>query len=89
MSEQAPPKIEFPCENYPIKIMGDKDGYRDKALAMIARHAPDFDASEFTERDSRNGKYISITVKITATSKTQLEAIFADLKTLPQTRMVL
>jgi putative lipoic acid-binding regulatory protein len=52
-------------------------------------HAPGFDQSKITVRDSSKGKWQSITLVITATGKPQLEAIFADLKTSRRVKMVL
>lgn len=93
MSEQLsnqPPKIEFPCENYPIKSMGEATGsYRQAVLNVMQRHAPGFDVDRVSVRDSRNGTYQSVTVFITATGVDQLQAIFDDLKHLPETKMVL
>ena len=40
MSQQEPPKIEFPCADYPIKVMGiASQDYYDAVLAIIERHA--------------------------------------------------
>ena len=90
MKSQDPPKITFPCRDYPIKIMGQASAaYRNAVLAIIQKHAPDFETEKVTVRDSRNGNYQSLTVFITATGTRQLSAIFEDLKKHPDTRMVL
>ena len=90
MSEQEPPKITFPCDDYPIKIMGQASAaYREVVLSIIHKHAPGFDLEKVTVRDSRKGNYQSLTVFITATGTDQLTAIFEDLKKHPSTRMVL
>ena len=90
MNEQDPPKITFPCHDYPIKIMGQASAaYREAVLSIIQKHAPGFNLEKVTVRDSRNGNYQSLTVFITATGVGQLTAIFEDLKKHPSTRMVL
>lgn len=90
MSEPEAPKIEFPCADYPIKVMGENSAaYREVVLTIMEKHAPGFDAEKITVRDSRNGNYQSITVFIEAQGKEQLVAIFEDLKLHPSTRMVL
>ena len=72
--------IEFPCD-YPVKIMGPhKSGFRRKILDIVRRHAPDFLEEGLQERQSRNGKYLSITVTIQATGEDQLAALWQDLK---------
>lgn len=89
-AEATPPKIEFPCENYPIKIVGDAaPDYEAQILAMVEIHAPGFDRRAVTVRDSSNGRYRAITVRITATGEPQLKAIFEELKRHPAVRMVL
>lgn len=83
------PKIEFPCE-YPIKVMGlTAPDYQQLVLDIIQVHAPDLDYSRVTVRESRNGKYCSVTVTITATGEAQLSAIFEDLKASGRVNMVL
>ena len=89
MSEQQAPQIEFPCD-YPIKVMGEAHTeLHQHVLQVMERHAPGFDQSKITVRDSSKGKWQSITLIITATGKPQLEAIFADLKTSRRVKMVL
>ena len=89
MTDTEAPKIEFPCD-YPIKVMGYAgDELNSHVLSVMTVHAPGFDASEVTVRDSRNGKFQSITITITATGHEQLQAIFEDLKTCDRVQMVL
>lgn len=90
MSDQQPPRIEFPCPDYPIKVMGTAtQGYREAVLNVMEHHAPGFDITRVSVRDSRKGTFQSVTVFITATGIDQLQAIFEDLKKLPETKMVL
>lgn len=89
MTEQEAPKIEFPCD-YPIKVMGEAQvELHEHVLQVMDTHAPGFDRSKITIRDSSKGRWQSITLVITATGKPQLEAIFADLKTSRLVKMVL
>ena len=89
-TEKTPPKIEFPCENYPIKVLGEcSDGYRQAVLSVVSLHAPGFDVSQITERESNKGRFKSITIYITATSVEQLEALHKALVAMPTTRLVL
>lgn len=89
MSTPEAPKIEFPCD-YPIKVVGSGGGeLHSLVIETMERHAPGFDQTAITVRDSRKGNFQSITVTITATGETQLQAIFADLKDHPLVQMVL
>ncbi|CDF82085.1 DUF493 domain-containing protein [Pseudomonas sp. QL9] len=84
------PKIEFPCERYPIKVIGDAgDGFSDLVIEIIQRHAPDLDETTLVMRDSRNGRFLSVQVLITATGIDQLQNIHADLRATGRVHMVL
>lgn len=88
--EQAAPKIEFPCPDYPIKVLGDAGSeFHSHVVSVFQQHAPGYDETKVTVRNSSNGRYQSITVFITATGKPQLQNIFSDLKNSPLIRMVL
>lgn len=84
------PKIEFPCERYPIKVIGEaSEGFAELVIEVMQRHAPDFDASSLVVRDSRNGRFLSVQVLITATGVEQLQAIHVDLRATGRVQMVL
>jgi len=90
VTEPQPPKIEFPCEDYPIKILGEhRQGYQSQVLEIVRIHAPDLDETSVEIRESRNGGYLSVTVKICATGPEQLNALFEDLKASGLVKMVL
>ena len=90
VTEQQPPKIEFPCENYPIKIIGDTcDTFVDVVIEVLQRHAPEVDAAAIKRRDSSNGRFLSVQVHITAQCIEQLEDINRDLRETGIVRMVL
>ena len=89
MSEQEPPKIEFPCE-YPIKIMGRQSAsFKEIVLQVMRKHAGDISDAQIKQRASGKGTFVSLTVTITATGKGQLDAIFQDLKATGVVQMVL
>ncbi len=89
-SNSEPPKIEFPCENYPVKVMGDSGAdFHRFAVEVMVRHAPDLDEARITVKDSRNGRFQSITFMITATGEPQLKALHQELIANSMTKMVL
>ncbi len=89
MANVDPPKIEFPCD-YPIKVIGDNVAeFREKVMAVFARHAAPVADADISERLSSGGRYISMTVKIIATGKPQLEDIHTDLKATGLVKMVM
>jgi hypothetical protein len=90
MTEQSPPKIEFPCENYPIKVLGDADSEMHAlVLSVMERHAPGFDQTRTTINASSKGRFQSVTVWITATGIEQLTAIHEELRISRKIRMVM
>jgi hypothetical protein len=87
---QAPPKIEFPCVDYPVKVMRDSDDQvHEFVLEIMRRHAPGLDEERITLRESRNGKFTSVTFFIVASGEPQLKALFEELKAHPGVHMVL
>ena len=89
-NEQPAPKIEFPCERYPIKVIGDAgEGFSDLVVEIIQRHAPDLDVTTLVSRDSRNGRFLSVQLLITATGVDQLQNIHKDLRATGRVHMVL
>ena len=87
--EEAPYKIEFPCE-YPIKIVGVfHEEFELTVRQLTARHAPGFTDDDVSVRMSGQGKYCAVTIMITATGEPQLKAIHADLMAHTMVKMVL
>ena len=81
--------LEFPCA-FPIKIMGrTEDGFAQLMLDIVLRHVPDFDSSTMEMRASREGKYLSLTCVVNATSREQLDELYRELSGHPQVVMVL
>ena len=90
MTQQEPPKIEFPCENYPIKILGES-GIELHSLvhAVISRHAFGYDHEKTRVNTTAKGNFQSVTVFITAQGIEQLQAIHDEFKLHKIVRMVM
>jgi putative lipoic acid-binding regulatory protein len=80
-SKLTPEEIfNFPCD-YPIKVMGkDCSELHTEMCAIIEHHAGAIHPSQISSRKSSKGSYISYTVRITATSVVQLNAINKELQ---------
>ncbi|MEH6648533.1 MAG: DUF493 family protein [Motiliproteus sp.] len=90
MSQQEPPRIEFPCPDYPIKVIGvGVEGFEDLVIEIVQKYAPDLDTSQVTTQPSSKGKFLSVRFKITATGVPQLEQIHQDLMASGNVKMVL
>ena len=90
MNDVQAPKIEFPCERYPIKVIGDAgEGFAALVIEIMRRHVADFDENTLVMRDSSKGRFMSVQVLITATGVDQLQNIHKDLRATGRVHMVL
>ena len=81
--------IEFPSL-FPIKVMGAKVDGLVHAISMIAHQFdPTFEASTIELRESKGGKYLGVTITVTATSREQLDELYRTLSTHPMVKVVL
>jgi uncharacterized protein len=81
--------LVFPCA-YPLKVMGRaSDDFVPAMLAIVLRHAPDYDAAAAQTRASSGGAYVSLTCTLNATSRAQLDALYRELTSHPQVVMAL
>ena len=89
MTDQAPPKIEFPC-SYPIKVMGDAaEDFPDFVVAVMSKYVGDINDADVSVRESSKGTFLSVTVTITASGVDQLTMIHEELKLSRRVKMVL
>ena len=81
--------IEFPCADYPIKVIGDTVvGFKDLVIEILAKYAK-VDLKTLAERQSSNGKYTTIQLHIIATGQEQLRDINSALRATGFVHMVL
>ena len=81
--------IEFPCD-FPLKIMGaTATDFAQAIVAVVLRHAPDFDPASVEMRPSKAGNYLSLTCTVRATSQAQLDALYLELTAHPMVKVVL
>jgi putative lipoic acid-binding regulatory protein len=81
--------IQYPSQ-FPIKVMGLKVEGMVAAVTHIAQQFdPGFDAATVELRESKGGKYLGVTITITATSREQLDELYRTLSTHPMVKVVL
>ena len=86
MEQESP--IQYPCA-FPIKVMGEKvDGFVHAITELARKHDPEFDASTIELRNSSSGKYLGITITVTATSRQQLDDLYRALTSHPMVKVV-
>jgi putative lipoic acid-binding regulatory protein len=86
----APPSlIDYPSL-FPIKVMGlQAEGFLEAVVAIARAFDPGFDAAGIEQRSSKGGKYLGLTVTVTATSREQLDELYRTLSTHPMVKVVL
>lgn len=81
--------IEYPSL-FPIKVMGNKvDGMVHAVTSIAEQFDPTFDATTVELRESAGGKYLGVTIMVTATSREQLDELYRTLTSHPMVKVVL
>ena len=81
--------IEYPSK-FPIKVMGSNvDGFVEAVVDVARGFDPEFDPNSVTTRPSSAGKYLGVTITITATSRAQLDGLYRELSAHPMVKVVL
>lgn len=81
--------IAYPSA-FPVKVLGAQaEGFVEAMVEVVRRFDPAFDATSVTTRASRGGRWLGITLTVTATSREQLDALYRALSTHPMVRVVL
>ena len=81
--------LDFPCD-FPIKAMGIAgDAFDALVVGIVRNHVPDLKEGAIKTRASRNGKYVSVTVTIEASSQRQIDDLYRELSGHDRVLMVL
>ncbi|ACJ30601.1 UPF0250 protein [Shewanella sp. c952] len=79
--------MEFPA-SFPFKVVGDaSDTLQDRVVAVVQGLAPG-DYAPSTKASSK-GTYYSVTIRVTVTSKEQIEKLYTQLAELEGVKRVL
>jgi len=81
--------IAYPSA-FPVKVMGlQVEGFEAAVVAVARQFDPGFDEASIERRPSSAGKYLGLTVTVTATSRAQLDELYRALSTHPMVKVVL
>lgn len=81
--------IPFPSA-FPVKVMGlQVEGFEAAVVAVARQFDPGFDESAIERRPSSAGKYLGLTITVTATSRAQLDDLYRALSAHPLVKVVL
>lgn len=89
MTKPTESLIEYPSE-FPIKIMGEMhEAFAQTMVEVVMLHDPTFHAGKMEMRPSSQGKYLSLTATVHATSREQLDNLYRALTSHPMVKVVL
>ncbi len=78
MTEPEDP-LRFPMR-FPVKAMGkSEDSFTELVVSLIQPLIDDFEDAEVDSKESRNGRFRSVTVTFTARSREQLDDVYRAL----------
>ena len=81
---------QFPIAQYPLKVMGESRYPMAQLVAdILGRHVPGFDPATLEMVASSKGTWVSVRAVFPATSKEQINAIYAELAAEPRIRTAL
>ena len=89
---EIPPEqslVDYPSA-FPIKVMGAHvEGFVEAVVDVACRFDPGFDPATVERRESSGGKYLGVTITVTAHSREQLDELYRTLSTHPMVKVVL
>jgi len=71
--------LQFPCQ-FPIKVMGkNTSSFIGDIQAILCSHFPELEVSSIQKKESKEGKYISISITVEAQNKEQLDKLYLEI----------
>jgi putative lipoic acid-binding regulatory protein len=81
--------LQFPCD-ISIKVVGHNTAdFETVIVELIRPHVPDLDPTQVRIRESRNQRYLSLTIPVNASSRAQMDTIYQALSDHDQVVMAL
>ena len=85
----AGPALGFPME-FLLKIMGRESGeFHAAVAAIVAEHVAPIESLQVSRQASSQGRFVSVTVRFTAESRAQLDALYRTLSRNPHVLMAM
>ena len=83
MTELNEDVFKFPCD-YPIKVFGlNQPDLINTVSTIVESHVGKLHSNQISLKNSSKGKYVSVTIRIIATSRKQLDSINEELQDCP------
>lgn len=72
--------FDFPC-HLTLKAIGrDDGGFEGRVVAAVRAHAPDLGEGAVSSRPSRNGRFLSVGVRVRVRDRAHLETLYVALR---------
>ena len=89
MTHNNLPELSYPVL-FPLKVIGvDEPDFEDFVIGIVKRHVPELLEENIISRLSAQSKYRSVSFQFIAESRTQVDAIYAELGSHKRILMVL
>lgn len=84
------PKIEFPCKDYLIKVMGDNHHeFKSFVTEVLSQYDQRIHMDCYKENPSKNGRFVSLTVRMHIEKADDLRQLHEQLQASSSVKMVL
>jgi len=89
MTQANTAEIEYPII-FPLKVIGkDEPDFENLVIEIVRRHVPDLLEENITSRLSNGNRYRSVSFQFIAQSRTQVDALYAELSSEKRILMIL
>jgi putative lipoic acid-binding regulatory protein len=89
MNNANPLELEYPIL-FPLKVIGkDEPDFEDLIIEIVRRHVPELLEENIISRLSSGNKYRSVSFEFIAESRTQMDALYAELSSQKRVLMIL
>ena len=89
MTNAPEPLVEYPI-HFLLKVIGlDEDDFEPFVDEIVRRHVPELLEENITSRLSSGSKYCSVSFEFIAESRTQVDALYAELSGHKRVLMIL
>ena len=89
MTKNEKLELEYPVL-FPLKVIGlDEPDFEEFAIEIVRRHVPELLEENITSRLSNGNKYRSVSFQFIAESRTQVDALYAELSGHKRVLMIL
>ena len=89
MTKNEKLELEYPVL-FPLKVIGlDEPDFEEFAIEIVRRHVPELLEENITSHLSNGNKYRSVSFQFIAESRTQVDALYAELSEHKRVLMIL